>query len=495
MTKKAEKIQQELQELAKEQEELSKKSGDENTKEKQDALNKKFEDLQKQMDELDKENNQLKKPLDLERSKEDEEDIKEEQQGASEDLNKSEESPQEQLKSEAQKSAKQKQKKAAQKMQRMSKAMQTAMQMSGQQSIQEDAEMLRQILDNLVLFSFDEESLMKDFEEIDNSNAGYAAKLKRQKELRKMFEHVDDSLFALSLRQPKISEKINGEITEIYYNIDKSLEQLAENNVYRGVAAQQYALTSTNKLADFLSGALDNMNQSMGQGNGQGNQGMGQSGQNQGQGKGFQLPDIIQSQEQLNKQMQKGMQQEGQGKDGKDGKEGGKEKGDKGKGNKDGQDGENGQDGGGGSGSGDENESGKLYDIYKQQQALRNQLEKQLKDKFGEKINNLEAREILKQMEDVETELLERGFNNETMKRMIELKYKLQKLDKAAFEQEKETRRESNTNRKDFINTTNEKMPDVRQYFNQIEILNRQVLPLRNNYKKKVQEYFKKKDD
>ena len=126
---------------------------------------------------------------------------------------------------------------------------------------------------------------------------------------------------------------------------------------------------------------------------------------------------------------------------------------------------------------------------------MRGQLEQQLKDKYGEKIDNPEAKELLKQMEQVETELLERGFNDETMKKMIELKYRLQKLDKAAFEQEKESKRESSTNRKDFNNTTNEKIPDARQYFNQIEILNRQVLPLRNNYKKKVQEYFKKKDD
>jgi hypothetical protein len=494
VTKKAEKIQKELGKLAKEQKELSTKSGEENTKEKQEELNKKFEDLQKQMDDLDKENSELKKPMDLDRKKEDEEDIKKEQEDATDDLEKSEESPGEQEKSDKQSSAKSKQKKAAQKMQRMSKAMQSSMQMGGQQSIQEDAEMLRQILDNLLLFSFDEEKLMKGFEEIDNTNSSYASKLKRQNELRKMFEHVDDSLFAMSLRQPKISEQINKEITEIYFNIDKSLELLAENNVYRGVAAQQYVLTSTNKLADFLSGALDNMQQSMGQGQGQGSSGMGQSGQNQGQGKGFQLPDIIQSQEELNKQMEKGTKQDGQGKDGKGGKEGGKEEGEKGKGGKDGKSGENGEQGGG-SGSGNEDSSGKLYDIYKQQQALRNQLEKQLKAKYGEKINNPEAKKLLKQMEQVETELLERGFNDETMKRMVELKYQLQKLDKAAFEQQKETKRESSSNRKDFTNTTNEKMPDVRQYFNQIEILNRQVLPLRNNYKKKVQEYFKKKDD
>lgn len=494
VTKKAEKIQKELTELAKKQEELSKKNGKENTSEQQKELNQKFESLQKEMDELDKENSQLKKPLDLERKKEDEEDIKQEQQDATDKLENSEQSPTEQQQQEQQQSAKQKQKNAAQKMQRMSKSMASSMQMSGQQSIEEDAEMLRQILDNLVIFSFEEESLMEGFEKIDNTNASYASKLKRQNELRKVFEHVDDSLFALSLRQPKISEEINKEITDIYFNIDKSLELFAENNVYRGVSAQQYALTSTNKLANFLSSALDNMNQSMGQGQGQGSSGMGQSGQNQGKGQGFQLPDIIQSQEELNKQMQKGMKQQGQGKDGKNGKKGGKEEGKEGKGGKEGKQGKNGQQGGG-TGSGDENESGKLYDIYKQQQQLRQEFEQQLKNKYGEKIKDSQSLELLRKMEEVETELLERGFNDETMKKMIELKYQLQKLDKAAFEQKQESRREAKTNRKDFTNTTNEELPDVRQYFNQIEILNRQVLPLRNNYKKKVQEYFKKKDD
>jgi hypothetical protein len=35
----------------------------------------------------------------------------------------------------------------------------------------------------------------------------------------------------------------------------------------------------------------------------------------------------------------------------------------------------------------------------------------------------------------------------------------------------------------------------IKQYFNTIEILNRQSLPLRQGFKKKVQDYFKIKDD
>ena len=141
--------------------------------------------------------------------------------------------------------------------------------------------MLRQSCDNLVLFSFDQESLMRRFKSIQVNHNQYANYLKNQQGLKKHFEHVDDSLFALSLRQPMISERINKEITEVFFNIDKSLEQLAENRLYQGVAAQQYTVTSANTLASFLSDVLDNMENQMNPSHGQGG------------GGDMQLPDII----------------------------------------------------------------------------------------------------------------------------------------------------------------------------------------------------------
>ena len=77
----------------------------------------------------------------------------------------------------------------------------------------------------------------------------YAKNLIKQQNLREHFEHVDDSLFALSLRQPKLSEQINKEITEVYFNIDKALAQFSENRLFQGTSAQQYAVTSANTLA------------------------------------------------------------------------------------------------------------------------------------------------------------------------------------------------------------------------------------------------------
>jgi len=56
-------------------------------------------------------------------------------------------------------------------------------------------------------------------------------------------------------------------------------------------------------------------------------------------------------------------------------------------------------------------------------------------------------------------------------------------------------KRESKTNRKNFENNTSVNPEAIKKYFNTTEILNREALPLRLEYKQKVQEYFKNKDD
>ena len=62
----------------------------------------------------------------------------------------------------------------------------------------------------------------------------------------------------------KFLKTVNKEITEVYFNIDKALAEFAENILYQGVSSQQYTLTSANNLADFLSDALDNLQNAMG---------------------------------------------------------------------------------------------------------------------------------------------------------------------------------------------------------------------------------------
>jgi hypothetical protein len=121
-------------------------------------------------------------------------------------------------------------------------------------------------------------------------------------------------------------------------------------------------------------------------------------------------------------------------------------------------------------------------------------LRKQLEDKMGEEGLKGSGGDILNKMEEIEEELLEKGFNERTLQKMTELKYEMLKLDEATFEQGQEQRRESETNKRDYTNPLLPSSLDVKKYFNTTEILNREALPMKRDYKKRVQEYFKGND-
>ena len=547
--KKAEKISSELEKLAEEQEKLSEKDK-ENTKEAQEKLNEEFNKLQKDLEDLKREDRQLQKPMKINRDEFLEDEIKFDQKEAKESLEKKEESEskdQEQEAQEQEKKAKEKQKKAAKKMKQMSDMLKLAAGGgSGGDQMSEDIDALRQILENLLLYSFDQEALMNTFESIDINNNKYGKYIIEQSNLREHFEHIDDSLFSLSLRQPKISEKVNAQITDVYFNIDKALEQLSENRLYQGVGAQQYAVTATNELASFLSDVLDNMEMSMNP--------------SPGQGEGdSQLPDIIKSQEELNKEMEEGVKKKEEGKKGEEGKEGegekpgdegkegegekpgeqgkdgkegesgksgengqsGEQQGKDGKGGKQGENGQqngegnqsgqkegegkggkkgkNGGDGSDGEGEkndgygegGSEEQNGELFKIYQKQQLLRQALE----DRMVKEGKIESAGELIKQMEDIELDLLNSGFTNQTLQKMMDLQHQLLKLENATFMQGQDSKRKSETNNEEYNQNNKSQIPTAKQYFNTTEILNRQALPLQDHYKKKIQEYFKKDND
>ncbi|WP_442264843.1 DUF4175 family protein [Tenacibaculum sp. ZS6-P6] len=459
------KIAEKLDELAKKQEELSNK---ENTEEEQKKLKEEFEKQKKELDDLKKENEKLKRPMDIPSV----ENLKKETQ---EQLNKAEEN---QKKNNSQK-AKQNQKKAAQKMKEMSQKMQQSMQMMSNEMAEENMEDLRSILENLVTFSFDQETLMNDFSKINSGHPNFGKNLKKQNQLKTYFEHIDDSLFVLSLRVPEISSKIQDHLADAHYNLDQSLENFADSRFRNGVSNQRYVMTSANELANMLSNTLDAMqNPKPGSGSGKGKS-----------GDSFSLPDIIQKQEDLMNKMKKGMN-----KNGKDGKPKDGENGEPkdGKGDKKGQKGENkGQQKGEGQQGQNDDLNGELYEIYKQQSELRQQLQDAIKDG---KDGNGEGKKALKQMEQLENEILEKGFNQSTLQRMQRLNYQLLKLEKATFEQGKEKKRKSNTNLIQYNKNRIKELEFKKQYYNQTEILNRQSLPLQQNYKKKVQEYFNNKN-
>ncbi|WP_010521411.1 collagen-like protein [Aquimarina agarivorans] len=541
---------------------------------KQAQINKEWKIIQDELNDLRRHNLELKKPMKLDDDPAYEETIKKELDGALNDLEKSNNE-----------AGAKKQKTAATMLKNLADKMSTTAGGGGggMEQLEEDLEMLRQILDNLVLFSLNQEDNMNAFGKSTSNDPNYSAHVRRQNVLREHFEHIDDSLFAISSRNAKMGIKINDLISDIDYDMSLALDKITDNRTSQGVTSLQFAVSHSNDLALILSKSLMEMEQQTKPGK-------------SGEGKkkqGFQLPDIIKKQESLNKAMEQMLQsqqkqagdskkeqaggkkkpgdkgepgdkgkqgKEGDkgdqgenGKEGKDGKSGqdgtegengksGKGKGtsgegegegsEKGKGGKDGKQGnkdgkgkdgdksgkgENGKDGegdkgegkdgegknggkgkkgkngkvSGGSGDGeseseDESDYEQIFEIYKQQQDLRNQLE----DKMRQEGITPNQQRILDQMEQVEDELLEQGFSEETMKRMVNLKHQLFKLDKAQFQQGKDNNRKSTTNQKEFQSKESTTPEQIKQYFNTTEILNRQVLPLQPEFKKRVQEYF-----
>lgn len=478
--KKAEQIANKLDKLAEKQDKLADKS-EENSAEKQDDINKEFDKLQQELNELDKENKELKSPMDLPNTDEQEKSIDEDMKNAKEQLQKQQKDK-----------AKPKQKSAAKKMKQMSQKMAEQMQSGDMEQMEEDVAMLRQILDNLLAYSFSQEDVMKQFRNLKRGAPSFNKNLKAQQDLKQQFKHVDDSLFAMSLRNPKIAEDVTKEIGNVQYNVDKALETLAEANVSKGNSHQQYAVSAANRLADMLSDVLNSMQMSLqmeGQGQGKPKPG-------QGQGSGMQLPDIIKKQDGLAEKMKKGMkkgEKPGEGEEGKEGEKPGQgQQGSKpGKGQKGGQSGQGqGNEKGGEQGQDGEGDAKAIMEIYKEQQQLREALEKELK-KQGVGGNGQNA---LDQMKQIEKQLLNKGFNNETLQKVLNLKYELLKLEKAIQQQGQDKKRQSETNKKEFSNQANALPTRLQEYLNSIEILNRQSLPLRSNFNQKVQEYFIQND-
>ena len=464
-------IANKIDELAKKQEALEKNP--ETNIEAQKEIKKEFNDIKKELEELNKDNEKLKDPMELP-------DVEDEKEDVDNELNKSEES----LKNNNKKEAKKSQKQSSKKMKEMSAKMQKAMLEMEGESMEENMDDLRKILENLVIFSFQQEELMNKFNETSTKHPDFGNDLKKQNEIRTYFEHIDDSLYVLSMRVPKISNKIQDDLSTAHYNLDLSLDNFSENRFPQGISNQRYVMTATNSLADYLSNILNSMKENMSMKMGKGKKGKGQ---------GFSLPDLIKKQGELSKKMKEGMKKgdkKGQGKEGKKPGEKGKS-GEKGKNGNSGEGGESGKNKGKGKGDSNGDLDGELYEIFKQQSLLRQELENAInKNPSDQPGGNAAAKKALKTMEQLENDILNKGFNNGTFQKMQQLNYELLKLDKAALEQGKDKKRKSTANnikqQRNRIKALNFKQ----QFYNQTEILNRQSLPLQLNYKKKVRVYF-----
>eukprot|EP00029_Vermamoeba_vermiformis_P001682 TRINITY_DN11899_c0_g1_i1.p1 TRINITY_DN11899_c0_g1~~TRINITY_DN11899_c0_g1_i1.p1 ORF type:complete len:242 (+),score=20.64 TRINITY_DN11899_c0_g1_i1:87-812(+) len=226
-----------------------------------------------------------------------------------------------------------------------------------------------------------------------------------------------------------------------------------------------------------------------------------------GDGQGMQFPDIIQKQKGLADKMKEGMKpgqkpgdKPGEGQEGKSGQgqngQGKEGQGKEGQGNKSGDKGSSGKDGKNGKGekNGNDGEDGEgdaeaIMEIYKEQVKLREALQKEL----AKKGLDAQGKSIIDQMKQSEKQILNKGFKNENLQRILNIQQELWKLNNAVQQQGQDTQRQSETNKAEFTNRSNALPSSLLEYLNSVEILNRQSLPLRSNFNQKVQEYFNTK--
>ncbi len=433
---KANQISDNLYKLAEKQESLSKDTNEKNTPKRQKEINEKFTDVKNELTELKRKNNRLKRPMKLPENTEEAAKISDKLNKALDELRKQQPNK-----------AKQNQKAAARKMKEMSKSLEQSMMAWEGESIDENIEDLRRIVENLIEFSFQQEKTFEKFSDADSNHPEYPRNLRQQHMLKEYFEHIDDSLYVLSLRLVKMSSYIQKEVGDVHYYMDESLRNFTENRFGQGISNQQYVITGANNLANSLSDLLESlMNAMPGFGKGKGGS------------QEFSLPDIIKKQGELMDLMKEGVKKE---------RESGITK----------------------PGDSEEQMNSELYEIYKQQELLRQALKVILGNESRERKDG--SGNAVKQMEELTKELIEKGFSQSIIQKMKRLNYELLKFEKATLQQGEDKKRKSESNVEQFQRRTINKLKLQHQYLNYNEILNRQSLPLRTIYKKKVQEYFK----
>ncbi len=434
---------------------------------KQEDIARQFEDLKKDMKELEQKNKELEEPNALPKNEEKQEEISKDMKNSSEQLSKNNK-----------KDAGKSQKSASEKMQEMKEEMENSMESNESKEAEENAEALRQILENLVNLSFAQEELIKQLPKTRIDNPQYVGIPKQQNKLKDDSKIIEDSLLALSKRAPQISAVVNREISAINLNMNKTVQALADRNTGEGAMRMQTTMTSVNNLALLLNESLEQMQQQMKKQQQQ----KGSSGKckKPGSGKGSKPSDkpSMQSMKKLQEQLNEQLKQM------KEAMEKGQKPGQK-PGEKPGQKPGQGQQGNGLMMPGN---SEQLAKMAAQQEALRRQMQ-QMMDKLKNKGKN-PGGDIADLMEQTEKDLVNKQLTNETMKRQQDILSKLLESEKAEREREQDEQRKSNEAKSQNLSNPSQFLEYKRMKEKEMELLNTVPPSLTPYYKEKVNNYF-----
>jgi len=458
-------IEKELKETAKLQEELNQKMDDkslskEQLLEQQNEVKRRFDSIQKKLDDTKELNKELSSPMNLENTKSLEQSIDNQLNNAKEELSNNKKSK-----------SKESQQQAADQMEQLAEQLNQQQESSNQQQAEEDMELLRRILESLMVLSFDQENLINEFKRVSFSDPKYRKLGREQIRINHETAAVKDSLLALAKRQPKVASFIDKEVNEIDFSQSNAVEAIDDHRKEDIFTSEQFVMTSYNNLALLLNEALQQM-----QADAQSSQPS--SGSCSKPGKGKPKPGSVSSgdmKEMLKKQLEK--MQKGQ-------KSGGSKPGDK-EGNAPGM--KPGSQGMNMLGLGNK----EIAKMAAEQTAIRQRLE-QLKNemnKDGSGAGN-QLNPLLKELEEQEKALINQRVDNTMVKRQQDILTRLLESEKALMERGYEEQRESKSGKDQ--NKSN--LIEIKEYnkttLHQIELLKVVDPALNNYYKNKAEGYF-----
>lgn len=474
LEKRVEQAVQKADELAKQQDELSQKKQDsKDALEQQKKLSDQYQQLQKDIDQIKKDYKSLDNPSDFKTDEQLQQHIQQSQQEAEQKLQKGK-----------QKDASKSQKQAADDLKKLSEQLAESQMDLEQQDLAEDSEQIRQLLKNLVHLSFNQESLINSLNEVSTQDPKYQQIIRDQNLMKDDFRSVDDSLRALAKRQIAVASAVGKELASVNSNISKSLSLLLQYNQsiygnFRNLTAtknMQYSMTSLNNLALLLAESLDQLQNQMRQNQQQRKQNSSCKRQgmkmksNQSCSNPGSKPSpksMRQMQDELNKQMEalkKELDKQGKNKSNR-------------------------------TQIGKHNTmSSEFAKMAAQQEQIRRMMQE-----YGQEMKELsggnsklsrEIDEMMRQMEQTETDLVNRTITRQTIQRQQQIMTRLLQHEKAELQQEKDDRRQS-TEAKDVYQPS---QGDLEQY-NRLKQKNTELFhttppSLNPYYRDKVNSYF-----
>lgn len=460
---------QRLDSLSSRQSELSDQSLTEEMQQKQEDIQEEFNDFREKMDEVEELNQELKRPealddFNLEErqiAKElreiqeqidqmnDEENQNSDRQGGESEENqeRSEQKSENQKGNQSQKqqNINQKQKSTSQRMKQLSQKLQNMQSGMQMEMMQANLDQLRDILDNLIKLSFNQEDLMKEMRTVNQSDPRFLELSQTQLKLKDDAKVIQDSLLSLAEQVVQISSFVTREVGSINDNIDASLDFLKDRNRGRALSSQQFAMTSINNLALLLDDTMQQMQMAM-------SEAMGNPSQSQQQQKG--LPDLQQMQQQLGEKVQ---ELQGSGKQGRELSE-------------------------------------ELARLAAEQELIRRQLEsiKEAEDGQPGGGQGDDLKRAIEQMEQNEVDLVNKRLTQQLLNRQKNIETRLLKAEKAQREQELEEEREAESPSV----FSREIPPQFEEYLKskqkEIELLKTIPVELNPFYKKEVNDYFRR---